>query len=122
MDEKIESKFIPVEEINTIGKKFVHHFLTKDKEIKEIETTEEDYSQLESKNPKNPIMDGAEWLGSAVRDKYSTISGDMIDGQCVSYQDKYLLRIMGRDILLDKKDIINNQVSEELIKGKFLWQ
>lgn len=108
MDEKITLK-----KVNIVGNLYYHVFQNNnDSTFVKVETTEEEYKNLNKKNPFNPTMEGFTWKYSFGDYKYDTQSGKLEEGKYADNGDGYRAMVGGVDICnLKKVDIVNNEVS-----------
>lgn len=69
-----------LKKVNQVGYQYIHRF-EKNGVIIERQTTREDYVQLGTKNPVNPILEGGKWLLSYEAPRFDTPNGQLNEGE-----------------------------------------
>lgn len=104
-----------MQQVNIIGKKYVHVFRRSDGVLIEQETDAADYFQLGQPNPVNPSLPDCVWLNSHERQLFDTPSGDIEDDQ-YAVMEMYVVKTTGYKPLAIEGAIIKNNTLEQSAK------
>ena len=114
----MSSDQIELTKINVIGERFFHVFEDSDGNTVEEETTEDDYRQLGTDAPVNPVKEGHVWKLSFSDHKYDTVSGRMEEGCYAENGEKYKVMVNGiLECQLDKSEIVDHKISAVKIES-----